>query len=183
MLCHPGNTLLSAPRAARKDWVGALQIPKFTSFFFFFLSFFFFCYFSSDHTWMLPVDSTPTPCTCIIARWDVEVRPEADRHQQSTVHVPTSSSPLPRHHASPLPHLLPRRPAHPPPHPSPHPSPVNHQPRRPAPGQVRFRLRFRYLVCVGSREPYAVIVGPPWIWKKKTTTTTTNKQTRKKKSW
>jgi hypothetical protein len=26
--CYPGNTLLSAPRAARKGWVGAIQIPK-----------------------------------------------------------------------------------------------------------------------------------------------------------
>jgi hypothetical protein len=33
--CYPGNTLLSAPRAARKGWVGTKQIPPF----FFFLNY------------------------------------------------------------------------------------------------------------------------------------------------
>jgi hypothetical protein len=33
LLCYPGNTLLSAPRAARKGWVCAIQIPKFIMFY------------------------------------------------------------------------------------------------------------------------------------------------------
>jgi hypothetical protein len=35
--CYPGNTLLSAPRAAWKGWVGAIQIPKFIIFIFLFI--------------------------------------------------------------------------------------------------------------------------------------------------
>jgi hypothetical protein len=35
--CNPGNTLLSAPRAAQKGWVGPIQIPKFIFLFYYFI--------------------------------------------------------------------------------------------------------------------------------------------------
>jgi hypothetical protein len=45
LFCCPGNTLLSAPRAARKGWVGTIQIPEFL-----FLNLIFFCWHSYAHT-------------------------------------------------------------------------------------------------------------------------------------
>jgi hypothetical protein len=34
LLCYPGKTLLSAPRATQKGWVGVIQIPKYIYLFF-----------------------------------------------------------------------------------------------------------------------------------------------------